>query len=271
MALFSSADGQHNDWQKLLMKAGFALLVVGAAFLLILSINQIRSGQYIGQADQYQNTINVSGDGEVFAIPDTAEFSFTVTQEAEAVADAQQSVTQRSNSIISFLEEQGIDDSDLQTTGYNISPRYEFEEQSGIPRPPRGGRTLVGYEVSQTTQVKVRDTSNVGELLSGIGQREVSSVSNISFTVEDREAVVEEARSKAIADAKAKAQKLADQLGVQLGDVVNFNESSNQPRFRYDVAQQAEGMGGDAQVSTPQISPGENRITSNVNITYEIE
>jgi uncharacterized protein YggE len=270
MAFFSSADTNQHDWQKLLMKAGFALLVVAAVFLLIVSINQIRSGQYIGQADKYQNTIDVSGDGEVFAIPDTAEFSFTVTEEAEAVADAQQSVTERSNSIISFLKEQGVEESDLQTTGYNISPRYEFEEQVGIPRPPRGERTLVGYEVSQTTQVKVRDTSNVGELLSGIGEREVSSVSDISFTVDDREVVMEEARSKAIADAKAKARRLADQLDVQQGDVVNFNESASQPQFRYDVAQ-SEGVGGDAQASTPQISPGENRITSNVNITYEIE
>jgi uncharacterized protein YggE len=268
MAFFSSAD-TNQDWQTLLMKAGFVLLVVGSVFLLILSINQIRSGQFIGEADRFQNTISVSGEGEVFAVPDTAQFTFTVTEEAEAVADAQESVTQRANDIMDFLQEQGIEEADLKTTGYDINPRYEFQDTTGIPRPPRGSRTLVGYEVSQTTQVTVRDTDQVGGLLSGLGQRDVSSVSNVSFTVEDKEGVRQEARNKAITDAKQKARELADQLDVKLGDVVNFNESSNQPQFRYDVAN-AEGMGGDGQVSTPQISPGENRVTSNVNITYEM-
>lgn len=268
MSLFSAKEDNH--WQNLLIKAGFALLVTGSVFLLILSINQIRSGQYIGQAERYQNTINVSGEGEVFAIPDTAEFTFTVTEEAESVANAQESVTERANSITSFLQESGVEDSDLQTTSYNVNPRYEYQDTSGIPRPPQGERSLVGYEVSQTTRVTVRDTSQVGDLLGGLGERNVSSVSDISFTVEDKGEVREDARSKAITDAQDKAQTLADQLGVQLGSVVNFDESTNQPQFRYEMADTAAGMSGDDTASAPQISPGENSITSNVNITYEI-
>lgn len=268
MSFFSSTDDNH--WKQLLIKAGFSLLVLGSVFLLVLSINQIRSGQYIGEADRFQNTINVSGEGEVFAVPDTAEFTFTVTGEAESVADAQESVTQRTNNIMDFLEEEGIEEADLKTTSYDINPRYEFQETTGTPRPPQGSRTLVGYEVSQTTQVTVRDTDQVGSLLSGLGQRNVSSVSNVSFTVEDKDEVRQDARDKAITDAKQKAGELADQLDVKLGSVVDFSESTNQPRFLYDTA---EGRGGDAQASasTPDISPGENRITSNVNLVFEIK
>jgi len=268
MSFFGSTDDNH--WQRLLMQAGFSLLILGSVFLLILSINQIRSGQYIGQADRFQNTINVSGEGEVFAIPDTAEFSFTVTEEAESVADAQQSVTERVNNITDYLKDNDIAETDLQTTGYDVSPQYEFQDQ-GIPRPPSGERTLVGYEVSQTTRVTVRDMSQVGELLSGIGQRRVSSVSSVSFTVEDKDAVQQEARSKAIADAKEKARELADQLGVRIGDVVEFNESTNQPRFRYETADAVAGMSGDDAASTPEISPGENRIMSSVTLVFSIE
>lgn len=269
MSLF--ADLQNNQWESLLAKSGFVLLVMGSVFLLVLSINQVRSGQYIGQADKYQNTVNVSGSGEVFAIPDTAEFTFTVTDEAESVAQAQESVTQRANDITSFLQDSGVAETDLQTTGYSVNPRYEYEETTEIPRPPRGERTLAGYEVSQTTKVTVRETDQVGSLLSGIGQRDVSSVSNVSFTVDDKEGVQEEARNKAITNAKEKAQRLADQLGVRLGDVVNFSESSSQPQYRYEMADTAAGRGGDAMASTPDISPGENRITSNVDVTFEIQ
>lgn len=268
MSLFSSSE---NHWQSLLTKAGFALLVMGSVFLLILSINQVRSGQYIGQAERYQNTINVNGEGEVFAIPDTAEFTYTVTEEAESVAEAQQSVTERANSITDFLQNNGVEETDLKTTSYNVNPRYEYQDRSGFPRPPQGERSLVGYEVSQTTRVTVRDTSEVGGLLGGLGERDVSSVSDVSFTVEDKDGVRQEARSKAITDAQEKAEKLADQLGVQLGSVVNFNESTDQPRLFYETADTARGGDAQSSVSTPEVSPGENRITSRVNITYEIE
>ena len=258
-----------SEKQNYIAKGLIAFLVVVTAFFLLKGINEIKRNASIGEDPSKQHTIHVSGEGEVFTVPDTAEFTFTVQQEAESVAQAQESVTQRANTITQYLKDKDIAEEDIKTVGYNINPRYEYRDEVDI-RPPEGRRVLVGYEVSQRTRVKVTDTSKVGTLLGGIGEQGVSEVSNVSFTVEDEQQVKDEARAQAIQDAKEKAQALADQLGVRLGDVVDFNQSHDQPRYLMDKASARENddaAGG----ATPDISPGQNRIVSNVNITYEIQ
>jgi uncharacterized protein YggE len=267
MSLFATS--QDKDWQALLMKAGFALLVVGTLFLLVLTINQIRSGQYIDQQEGSQNTITVSGNGEATAIPDSAQFSVGVTHEAENVADAQQQSTEAINEIISYLENQGVAEEDIKTTSYNISPRYEFMQNDSIPRRPEGERRLVGYEVSQRVQVTVTDIGNAGDLLSGVGERGADDVSGLSFVVEDREALQQEAEIAAIENTREKAQRLADSLGVSLQRVVNYNRSGGfSPQYqRLEMSDTAAASGG----ASPQIPAGESRIDQQVEITYEIQ
>lgn len=261
-----------RERRDLIEKGVIAFLIVITAFFVVKGISEMKRVAYIDDEVPTENTITVHGEGETFVVPDIAEFTFSVTEEADSVASAQEAVTERSNDIVSFLEEHGIEEDDIKTVGYNIHPRYEYrQERASFPRPPSGERVLVGYEVSQTTRVKVRDTSTVGELLSGVGERDVSNVSGISFTVEDEEASRRDARAQAIQQAKENANELANDLGVRLGDVVSFNESGDQPRYFLEQSV-ADGRGGadDAAQSTPQISPGENRVVSQVNITYEI-
>jgi uncharacterized protein YggE len=121
--------------------------------------------------------------------------------------------------------------------------------------------------------VKVKDTKKAGELLSGVGSKGASDVSGLSFTIEDEDKLKAEAREKAIAEAKAKADVLAQSLGVSVIRVTGFYEDSGgyQPPIAY-------GMGGDMAVrnmaqeakAAPELPAGENKIVSNVSITYEI-
>ncbi len=129
---------------------------------------------------------------------------------------------------------------------------------------------VIGYTVNQSTEVKVRDTAKVGELLSALGDAGISQLYGPNFTVEDSDAVQAEARKEAIEEARAKAKILARDLGVSLVRGVNFSESSGgypMPYYRSDVM----GMGGamEAKVA-PEIAAGENEIVSQVYITYEI-
>jgi len=264
----SFANTESTNWQTLLLKAGFALLVVGTLFLFVLTINQIRSGQYIGQAENTQNTITVSGSGEATAIPDSARFRVGVTHEAETVADAQKQSTEAINEIISYLKDQGVADEDVKTTSYDISPRYKYTENEGVPRRPDGERQLIGYEVSQRVQVTVTDISQAGDLLSGVGERGADDVSGLSFVVEDKEALQQEAEVAAIENTRKKAQRLADALGVSLQRVVSYDQSggytpTHRKRERDDAA------AGDA--ASPDVPAGESRIQQQVEITYEIQ
>jgi uncharacterized protein YggE len=252
-----------------------AAIIVLAVYLAALAIGQLKSINFIGSGVPATNTISVSGHGEVFAIPDTAEFSVTVQQTAKDVQSAQTSATTKGNAIIDYLKGQGIDDKDIQTTDYSVTPQYQY--QSGACPPstdvptycPPGRQILTGYQVSQTLTVKVHDTAKAGSLLSGVGSKGASQVSGLTFTVADQNAVTAQARDKAVADAKGKADALAKSLGVSLVRIVGFNENGNQPVYF------AKGLGGamsaaEVAAPAPQIPTGQNKYTDDVSITYEI-
>lgn len=246
-----------------------AVLVLLAVFLGAKTVSEVIAFDEVDA--ESRDTITVQGNGEVFASPDMAEFSFAVVEERDTVAAAQQAATQKTNDAIDALKQGGVAESDIQTRGYNISPQYDYvREQCAEGFCPPGNRELRGFEVRQTIAVKVRDLENIGSLLSDIGNLGVSQVSSLTFSIEDDETVQSEARGKAIDDAKEKARELADSLGIRLGDIVAFNESGDGPiPYRQETAQvSADGAAGGA---TPQIPAGENQINSNVSITYEIK
>ena len=114
----------------------------------------------------------------------------------------------------------------------------------------------------------MRDLSAVGAMLGGLGKLEVQNVNGPDFALDDSTAGYDAARADAINKAQAQAMVLADQLGVTLGKIVNFSESSG--GYPYPMAY---GMGGDMMVSkaeAPNIPAGENTYNASVSITYEI-
>jgi len=214
--------------------------------------------------------------GEVFAVPDRATFTVTVREEAKEVADAQEAATKKSNDIIAYLKGAGVEEKDIKTINYNVNPKYEWEQAGSCANGycPPGKQTLVGFEVWQMLEVKVQDPKKAGDLLTGVGGRGASEVSGLSFTIEDEDELKSEAREMAIAEAREKADQLAQQLGVSVVRVVGFYEDSyGYPTpYAYGKGGMAMDMAAEASVRSiaPELPTGENKITSNVNVTYEI-
>lgn len=255
------------------MAATVALGVL-AIFLLAAAMAEFKSIRFIGSGVTSSNTIYVSGEGEVFAVPDTATFSVTIQEEAKDVAAAQKVATQKSNDVIAYLREQGIEDKDIKTADYSVYPQYDYARATCADGYcPPGKQTLRGFQVTQTLAVKVRETDKAGNILSGVGTLGASSVSGLSFTIDDQKALEAEARGKAIDDARKKAEELAKQLGVELVRVVGFSEDGG---GRYYAAKAVmamdSAMGGamNEMAPAPELPVGENKIMSNVNVTYEI-
>lgn len=249
----------------------FAMSMLGV-FLLVLTLSSLKQYHYIGSGVAASNTITVSGDGEVFAVPDTATFSVTIQEEAKDVKAAQDVATKKGNDIKAYLKSQGIDEKDIQTTDYSLYPQYDYTNTVCTQGYcPPGKQVLRGFQVSETLTVKVRDTKKAGDLLAGVGAKGATSVSGLSFTIDDQDKLDAEARDKAIAKAGAKADVLADSLGVTIVRVVGFSENGGDGRMYYAKTMEF-GMGGamDASAPSPEIPVGENKITSNVTITYEI-
>jgi len=244
-----------------------------ALFLLILAVSSLKQYSFIGSGVTASNTISVDGTGDVFAVPDTATFSYSVMDTEKDVTTAQTQVNTKGNAILDYLKAQGIDEKDIQTSDYSINPHYEYGTDvicTGGYCPP-GRQTLTGYDVSETVTVKVRDTKKAGDILSGIGSKGATNLSGLSFTVDDETALEAQARTKAIDDAHTKAQELAKELGVTLVRVVGFSENGNGPIY-YGKAMSADsGSFATAAAPAPEIATGQNKITSNVSVTYEIK
>jgi hypothetical protein len=218
--------------------------------------------------DKVVNTITVSGKGEVIVKPDIATVSFGVTAENLDVAKAQTEATTKMNKIIDLLKNKGIDEKDIKLTNYNIYPRYDYIQTQLYPYGG-GKQVLSAYVVSQTVEVKIRDISKSGEILSGVGELGVTDVSGLNFTVDKEDEVKDQARDLAIKDARNQAKELAKSLDVRLVKIANFSEGGNYPVY-YEMNKSLALSSGSRDAVVPQVPMGENKITSTVSITYEI-
>lgn len=243
------------------------LLVVFIVFMAFSTIlvgvqisNKVKEGSYIGKGYEFQNIVSFSGEGEVYVKPDMGLVTLSVTNEARDVSSATKENTKRTNNIISFLKNNGVEEKDIKTTDFSIDPRYDYLES--------GKRVLSGYQITQSVQVKIRDIDSVGTILEGAVTAGANQVGNISFIVDDSETYEKEARALAIADAKKKASEISGQLGIQLAEIVSFNEGNFYPQYK--TAERSAGIDEMQESYIPDIQVGENVIRSTVTISYSI-
>lgn len=257
-------------------RALMLLAVTGSLLLLSMFFTNLKEYSYIGRDINSQTTITVSGDGESFAAPDIATLSFAITQDAKTPVEARKTVDEKMKKVSEFLAASGVAAKDIKTTGYNLNPKYEWQQKQivCIMYPcdqPQGKQVLVGYTVTQSTEVKVRNLDNAGTILGGLTDNGATDVSGLNFMVENEDAIKATVREEAIAEAKAKAGQLAKDLGVSLVRIVSFNEGGDYPVYYGRASMEMKAMSADSSMApAPSISAGENKYTSNVTIVYEI-
>lgn len=256
---------------KNIYKWAWIVLIILAIFL---GVKTLASLKDLRDTSPSYNTINVTGQGEVFAIPDIASFSFTVSADAETVSEAQEEVTEKVDGILESLGGMGIEERDIKTTDYSVYPRYSYtQSECGPGFCPPSRQVLEGYTASHNVTVKVRKTEDAGEALALAGEKGATGLSNISFTIDDVEALKQEAREIAIKDAKEKAEELSDELDVKLVRVVSFYDSGDEggiPMYREEMGLGSAGKDIAVAQSAPVIPTGENKIKIIVSVTYEI-
>ena len=228
------------------------------AVLVTVVIKNLKSYQYIGKPTTQRDTITISGEGKVTGIPDIATIEVGLTTEKPDVASAQKENTEKMNRLIEKMKELGIENKDIQTIYYNISPQYDW---------PNGKQALRGYQVNQNVRIKIRNLDKVGDILAAAGEGGANQVSGLSFNIDDPEKLKQEARIKALENAKEKAEALAKAAGVKLGKIVSFSEYSETPPMPVYRAYEG-GVGGGA--ATPEIETGTLDIVVNVSVSYEI-
>ncbi len=258
--------------KKNLVTATLILLGLLSIFVLAKAASEVKAFRYIGGGTQATNTIAFSGTGEVTAIPDVATITLTARERGTTAKEAEGKVSQKVTKAMDFLKAQGVEEKDIKTQGYNSYPQYGKGGRSEVVCMSYGcqpSQNIIGYETTQTITVKVRNVDNSGKIIEGITGTGINEISGPEFTLDDPDALQNEARKKAIDDAKEKARTLSRDLGVRLVRIVSFNENGNSPVY-YDMNQAKNAATGAAPESAPNLPKGENTITSTVTITYEI-
>ena len=237
------------------------VLLSGLFYLVVVTQNALREGKFIGKSADVRNTITIEGQGKVRGIPDIATVNLGFTVERKEVRDAQKENAVTMNRLILALKALRVSSEDMQTTDYSIYPQYDYLKD--------GAQKLRGYTVTQNVTVKIRDLSKVSDVLDQAGLLGLNQVGGIQFTMDEPEALRQQARVKALVNAKKKAGELARVAGVRLGRVVSFSENTNggypQPMFARSLA--LEGIGG----GVPDIQAGSQDVIVQATVTYEIE
>jgi uncharacterized protein len=202
--------------------------------------------------------ITVTGDGKITFVPNIGVISAGVSSDAREAADAWKKNADIVKKLFDVLKKHGIDPKDLKTTGLNISPKYIY---------PKGKKPqLVGYTVTYNLDITIRKLNEMGKTLDALVANGANRGMNISFTYDNMEQLLDQARLKAAAQARNKAELYVKGAGAQLGAVVSINEGNYYPPrpFYYEHSLKA------ATVDLP-IAVGQQDLSATVTVTYTIE
>jgi uncharacterized protein YggE len=253
------------------IKVSIALVGLLSLFVLALFINEIKSSSYIGS--QTVPTITVSGEGDVMAAPDIATITANLSEDGATTGDAQTALNDSITKTLAYLKTQNIADADIQSESGGLSPKYGASSQIACfayPCPPQPPQKIIGYTATQTITVKVRAMDTASDVRTGLANLGITDISGPDFSIDNPDTFQDQARAKAIADAQDKAGVLAKQLGVHLGKVESFSEDNNGPvPMMFDAKAMVAGAVA-ASAPAPVLPAGQNKITSDVTITYEI-
>jgi uncharacterized protein len=252
-------------WPKIKENPLFAALLAILLISLIIALtfwarNQAKQNYYIGKNPQLDRSIAISGEGKVTAIPDIASVTLGMENINMNIQAAQKKNSDTINALIAQLKALGIDEKDIQTVSYNIYPQYDYTNST---------QTLKGYTVSQSVTVKIRQTDKVSSVLKIAGDLKLNQVGGLTFDIDQPEVYQQQAREKALQNAKNKAEALAKIMGVKLGKVISFSESgSNITPYPMLSAKSDLGIGGGG--TAPSVAPGSQDVIIDATIVYEL-
>jgi uncharacterized protein YggE len=210
------------------------------------------------RADEASPSITVMGTGTASGTPDIAEVSTGVVTQAPTAAQAMSQNSATMELVLKAIRAQGVADRDVQTTNVSIVP---VRAQSSPSRPQPAAVT--GYEVTNQVHVKVRNLASLGRLLDTLVSQGANALGGIAFSIADPAPLLDQARTKAIADARQKAQVFATAAGAKLGRVLAIKDTATGPPHP---------MAARMMASAPvPIAAGEQELEVSISVTYALE
>jgi uncharacterized protein YggE len=220
----------------------------------------------VSSTSQQTTGIWVTGTGEVSVTPDIAILRVGVEAQEKTVAGAQTEASRAMEEVMTALINSGVANEDIQTQYLRIRERTRWDDETDQ-------EIVIGYQVTNKVTAKIRHIEKVSSIIDAVVKAggDLIRIDDLTFTVDDPSDYYDEAREKAMADAKAKAEKLAASAKVKLGEPTYISESSGvTPTTQITFAEAAPVPAPAPMVPYPSISPGETEISLTVQIAYSI-
>jgi uncharacterized protein YggE len=235
-----------------------------ATLLFCLAIAIMTSAKQIPAQESAMRTLSVSGEGKATSPPDMATINTGIITQAATAREALSDNNATMDKILAALKKFQIAEKDIQTSNFSVQPEYARGQHI---EPSE--RRIVGYRVSNQVTVQVRNLPKLGEVMDALVQAGSNQFSGVSFGIDDPTGVLNQARNRAIADARSRAQLYAQAAGVRVGKVISISEQPiAQPRPQY----MARGpmMMAEAAGSVP-VATGEQELTATVHMIFALE
>lgn len=236
---------------------------------------------------QLSDSFTVTGQGKSVVVPDTAVVSLGVSVTGTTVKEAQDKMNKTISQVILEIKKLKIDEKDIQTENYIISPNYDnirplsnsaslspnlsVSSSPAVISEPVETKLLnskiTGYTATTNLSIKVKDSQLVNQVIDSGTKNGANQIGGVQFTVEDKTQAENEARSKAVAEARKKAQETAKAAGFRLGKMISYNENLNGPPILYNKAQ---AVPEDMSNPMTEIQPGSTEIVVNVTLGFEM-
>ncbi len=243
------------------------IMQLAAAAVLVLSgVSAAQDGGY-----EYPRQISVTGYGTASAEPDMANIAFGVDITAYSAVEAVEEASERMRGAIAAAGRFGVDEEDISTTSYSIWTEYEYDDYNYVYTD------VLLYHVSDYANLELHDPDRVGQVIAAVVEGGANYISSVYFTLEDRSGLYREARSRAVADARERAEQLALETGVALGEPTMISEYSYDyydPYYGYDYGYMSASMSmgeGGGGMAAPSIMPSSLTVQTSVTISWEID
>ncbi|MEM6410409.1 MAG: SIMPL domain-containing protein [Pseudomonadota bacterium] len=210
---------------------------------------------------QPETTLNISSRASVDRTPDLAYINAGVETEARTAAEALSENAERMNGVFAALEAAGIEEKDIQTSNFNVSPNYDYSRDG----PPR----LVGYRATNQVRAKVSDLDNLGATLDSLVNAGGNTLNGIQFGLEDSSEALNNAREDAVTQAIERAELYAGAAGYSVGRIVSISEGGGDGNFQPPVAALSRAA-ADFESARSPVAAGELSFAASVNVIFEL-
>lgn len=237
-----------------------------ALLILVIGSIVIVAMYFVNGKSNIEDRFSVSGIGTVYAKADIANISIGIKTEAKKTpAEATKESADKMNAVIYEIKKLEIDEKDIKTSNYALNPVYNWTQNKG--------QELIGYEISQTIDIKVRNLEKIGDVISKTTEKGANQIGNINFTIDDEFVLKNQAREMAIEKAKEKAFLIAKKTDMELGRITNAYENIEPIQYQpyINAKMELEGRGANDSVVAPQIQTGQNEVKIEIILIYEVK